>query len=320
MKNYILPILTACIYTNVQAEPFDIFQDSDVCPEMVEMPLGDFLMGTPQSEFERTDDYIDLVGDPPNPDIAQAVIEHFFLAKEIPVHTVEIDVPFAIGRNEVTYDQWMACISDGGCNGYVPEVVVRSVRAGELFKPILHVTGSYPVLDVSYLNAVAYTDWLNLQIGTEAYRLPTEAEWEYAARAGTQTMFAQGDDVTPDQVNYRDIIQLDDRAQLPPETIVTDLPVPVEELDAANPWGLRHMSGNAREWTSTCFIRPYEMSPLSSIYLEKVNEAISCARSMRGAAFDQPRHRTRVAAAYISFPETFQTRSTGLRVVRNLAD
>jgi len=82
MKNCILPILTACIYTNVQAEPFDVFQDCDVCPEMVEIPLGDFLMGTPQSEIERTDEYIYLVGEPPNPDAAKFFIEEIFYPKK----------------------------------------------------------------------------------------------------------------------------------------------------------------------------------------------------------------------------------------------
>ena len=315
MKNYILPILTACIYTNVQAEPFDVFQDCDVCPEMVEMPLGDFLMGAPKSEYASTPFYLGIAGDPPDPRAAE-----FFLIDEGPVHPVEIDVPFAIGRNEVTYDQWIACVSDGGCNGYAPDPTILTTRADERSGPVFQAIGNHPVMRISYLDAVAYTEWLNLKTGTEAYRLPTEAEWEYAARAGTKTMFAQGDDITPDQASFDHLIQADEASQLPPETIVSGLPVPVEELDAANPWGLRHMSGNISELTSTCLTRPYEMWARSSTYLEETNNDSSCRRSVRGGAFSTPRHSTRVAARISSFDDKTRFPSVGFRVVRNLSD
>ena len=106
-----------------------------------------------------------------------------------------------MGRNEVTHDQWMTCVDDGGCNGYVPGDTVLSInKARERVETV--VRGSHPVIDVSYLDVQAYVAWLNEKVGLDAYRLPTEAEWEYAARSGTQTRFAQGDELTSDQANF----------------------------------------------------------------------------------------------------------------------
>ena len=94
--------------------------------------------------------------------------------------------PFAIGRYKVTFAQWDACLADGGCNGYSPP-------DGGWGR------GARPVSNVSWEDVQAYLDWLNREVGGLRYRLATEAEWEYAARAGAQAAYAFGTRVTATQ-------------------------------------------------------------------------------------------------------------------------
>jgi formylglycine-generating enzyme required for sulfatase activity len=148
-----------------EVAPLEMFQECGVCPEMIVLPLGEFLMGGPPGESKRNF-HLDASGRrPATPD------DPYIAYHEGPVHLVEVDIPIAVGRNEVTRDEWMACVDDGGCGGYQPEDFV----IGNNFERI-ELTGTHPVNDVSFLDAVSYTNWLNEKIGTNAYRLPTEAE------------------------------------------------------------------------------------------------------------------------------------------------
>lgn len=126
----------------------ETFRDCDLCPEMIVVPAGSFLMGSPETEEERS-------------------------SREDPQHRVTIAYAFAVGVYEVTFDEWDACVEGGGCGGYDPD----DDGWGR---------GSRPVLNVHWGDAWLYADWLTEQTGQE-YRLPSEAEWEYAARAGTQS-------------------------------------------------------------------------------------------------------------------------------------
>src|SRR5690606_27643739 len=110
----------------------------------------------------------------------------------------------------------------------------------------------HPVINVSYLDSLEYVAWLNGQVGAEVYRLPTEAEWEYAARAGTETPFAQGDELTAEQANFSRSASENLRGEPMPWLLDRYMPVPVNELGAANAWGVRHMSGNVVELTLSC--------------------------------------------------------------------
>ena len=164
------------------------FRDCEVCPEMVIVPTGTFTRGSSAAEQRPA---------------------------ETPQQVVKIDALIAIGKYEVTFDEWRACVRDGGC-AHVPDD--RGWGRGRR-----------PVIYVSWDDAQQYIRWLSGKTGRE-YRLPSETEWEYAARAGTETRYAFGDHVTPQQVNY-----------------YTRGTLPVGSF-AANAFGLHDMHGNVHEW------------------------------------------------------------------------
>jgi len=129
------------------------FTDCSGCPEMTVLAGGLFVMGSPDNEPGRGRD-------------------------EGPQREVSV-APFAMGKYEVTFAQWDACLAGGGCNGYSPP-------DGGWGR------GDRPVTGISWQDAQAYLDWLNAQAGGLRYRLPSEAEWEYAARSGQNEAYAFG--------------------------------------------------------------------------------------------------------------------------------
>ncbi len=128
------------------AEPGETFRHCADCPEMVVVPPGDFVMGSPADEPGRS-------------------------AMEDPRHRARIHTPLAIARYEVSFAEWDACVADAGCDGYRPD-------DGGLGR------GARPVVNVSWNDAYTYTAWLSAKTGSR-YRLLSETEWEYAARGGT---------------------------------------------------------------------------------------------------------------------------------------
>ena len=142
--------------------PGSVFRDCAECPEMVVVPAGSFRMGSPPGEENRYD-------------------------SEGPVHRVEIRKAFAVGKHEVTFAEWDASVSAGGCGGYRPS----DIGWGR---------GRRPVVNVSWEDAKSYVSWLSRKSG-EAYRLLSESEWEYAVRAGTTGPFHFGSTISTDQAN-----------------------------------------------------------------------------------------------------------------------
>jgi formylglycine-generating enzyme required for sulfatase activity len=134
------------------------FKDCPTCPEMVVVPAGSFIMGSPANEPGR------MPGD-----------------REDQVR-VSIGVPFAVGKYAVAFYEWDACISDGGCNGYKPDDQGWGL-------------GARPVINVNWDDAKAYAAWMSRKTG-KTYRLLSEAEREYVTRAGTKTPFWWGSSIT----------------------------------------------------------------------------------------------------------------------------
>ncbi len=183
--------------------PGETFRDCADCPQMVVVPSGSFMMGSPESEEGR-------------------------FGNEGPRHRVKIPAPFAVGRFEVTFSEWDACVSDGGCGGYRP----ADIGWGRDRRPVIF---------VDWNDARRYVSWLSQKTG-HGYRLLSEAEWEYVARAGTTTRYHWGDDYRSDRVVDGGKMELVGRY-------------------ASNRFGLHDVHGNVFEWVEDCWNDSYAGAP-----------------------------------------------------------
>jgi formylglycine-generating enzyme required for sulfatase activity len=295
-------------------EPLQVFKECDACPEMIILPLGSFMMGAKPEESRNP---FDFYGENAN-NRMRGPDELNIIPHEHPRHRVEMDIPYAIARNEVTHAEWMACVEDQGCS-HVPDHRVFTRNGYISLGP------DQPVINVSYLDIKEYVTWLNKRVGAEVYRLPTEAEWEYAARAGTETPFAQGEELTSDQANFsrgatENLLRTSKNpARIPrPDLTERDVPVPVGDLDAANGWGLRHMSGNVAELTLSCWSPEHLAIFSDSAYLANSRDQTSCLRVSKGGDFGTAMDGLRPAAR--NRPTEDRRRdSLGFRIVRELA-
>ena len=219
-------------------EPGRKLRDCEVCPEMVVVPSGSFMMGSPESEGEGSDD-------------------------EKPVHEVTIGKAFAVGVYEVTFGEWDACASGGGCNGYRPDD--RGWGRGRR-----------PVVNVSREDAQLYVEWLSRRTG-KGYRLLSESEWEYAARAGTTGRYHWGNRITPSRANY-----VGNRAS---RDAYMGQTAPVGSY-SPNGFGLHDVHGNVWEWVGDCWNGSYEGAPADG----SVWEGGDCgSRVLRGGSwYDAP--------------------------------
>ena len=200
--------------TGPSLAPGDRFRDCPDCPEMVVIPSGSFRQGC----LSNDDDDDDCQDD------------------ELPVRDVTIARNFALGVYEVTFAQWDACVARGGCGGYAPS----DLSWGR---------GSRPVINVSWEDAQSYVQWLSVRTG-HAYRLPSESEWECAARSGTSTKYWWGDWVGENRANcYGCGSRWDNSSTAPVGSF------------AASPWGLHDTHGNVWELVQDCWTGSYEGAP-----------------------------------------------------------
>jgi len=185
-------------------------------------------------------------------------------------HRVVIPRPFALGKTAVTFDQY----------DRFAEATHRKHPSDEDWG-----RGSRPVINVSWDDAVAYTEWLSEQTG-KRYRLPTEAEWEYACRARTETPFSTGDCINTDQANYDANY---DYNKCGAETGVNrQKTVPTGSLPA-NAWGLHEMHGNVQEWIQDCWHESYEGAPDDGSAWGEADRGDCNQRVVRGGCyFDRP--------------------------------
>jgi formylglycine-generating enzyme required for sulfatase activity len=252
-------------------EPKRIFKECAVCPEMVVVPAGGFRMGSPVGEEGRTE-------------------------TEGPQRWVTIRKLFAVGRFEVTFDEWDACVSQGGCSH-------RPDDAG-------WERGKRPVIDVSWNDITQqYLPWLSKRTG-KTYRLLTEAEWEYVARAGMETPYWWGSSISASQANY-------DATSAPEDCPKGKYPVgktvPVDSF-APNPWGLYNVHGNVWEWVEDSWHRNYLGAPRDG----SVWKGVGLFRVIRGGSWGTSAASLRSACRGRLIP-TNRDSSVGFRLARTLA-
>ena len=192
------------------------FRDCTDCPELVVVPPGRFVMGSRSAEIGRS-------------------------GNEGPVHWVTIGKAFAVGVYEVTFTEWDACRRDGGCAHYPGDWGWGR--------------GRRPVINVSWKDAREYVVWLSRKTG-QRYRLLSESEWEYVARAGTTTPFHYGSTVSTEQANYHGYYTYGSgrKGRYRGRT------VPVGSFPA-NSFGLHDVHGNVSEWVEDCWNRDYGGAP-----------------------------------------------------------
>ena len=189
---------------------------------MVVVPAGSYLMGSPSSEVAPW-------------------------AGEGPQHRVTLRESFAVGAYEVTFEEWDVCVSAGGCAGYAPddEGWGRDRR---------------PVINVSWEDAQRFVAWLRNETG-KPYRLLSEAEWEYVARAGTTTPFHTGSTISTSQANYFWGSSYDSGKWSTNTTGVNRRQTLEVGSFAPNSFGLYDMHGNVAEWVEDCWNDSYRGAP-----------------------------------------------------------
>ena len=225
-------------------------KDCAACPALIALPAGAFTMGSNSSD-----------------------------PSERPAHKVTLAEPFAIGKYEVTVEQWNACPT---CH--------RSTQAGNA-----------PVRDVSWDEAQQYVKWLSSASG-KAYRLPTEAEWEYAARGGTATAYWWGDKMAAGKANCKDCG--------PPWQV--DAPANVGSF-AANPYGLFDMNGSVWEWVSDCWHNSFKDAPADG----RAWDAPNCTvRVIRGGSWREGASYM-VSSTRFKYDASVRNSQNGFRVARS---
>ena len=202
----------------------EVFRDCDVCPEMVVVPPGSFMMGSP-----------DGVG----------------VGNERPQHRVTIDYAFAVGVYEVTFEEWDACVRGGGCDGHEPS----DVGWGR---------GGRPVIYVSWDDAWRYADWLTERTGEE-YRLLSESEWEYVARARTETerYWGESERQQCQHANGYDAVGHAKHSFSWNPIGCRDRQADTAPVGSYRPnsFGLYDVLGNVSEWVDDCWNSNYEGAP-----------------------------------------------------------
>jgi formylglycine-generating enzyme required for sulfatase activity len=252
-------------------------KDCAECPEMAIVPAGSFTMGSAASEFGHN-------------------------ANEAPARGVTFARPFAIGKYEVTFDEWDACVAAKACEAVQDDGWGRGRR---------------PVIYVNFDMAMGYASWLSKKTGKQ-YRVPSEAEWEYAARGGTATPWFWGNEPT----------QACEFGNVGDETLKAEHPdwplhdckdgyaktAPVGSFKP-NAFGVYDTVGNVWEWVQDCYNETYEGAPTDG----RVWLTGDCVRRIdRGGGWYNKPSAVRSALRYAGDDPKRQNNTLGFRVVRSL--
>ena len=260
--------------------PGATFRDCPECPQMVVVPAGSFVMGSPAGELGR-------------------------LGDEGPQHTVRIAQPFAIGKFEVRFDEWLSCVQAGACRAASDSGWGRGIR---------------PAIHVSWDDAVSYAKWLSAKTG-KRYRLPTEAEWEYAARAGTSGAHFW-DDQSANACRFASVYEARGKATFGYswEAFVCDdgfpATAPVGTFQP-NRFGLHDMLGNVWEWVQDCYHASYEGVPSDGSVWQEDPECKVGRRVIRGGSWSIEPVNLRSANRSWNFPD-LRYNFLGFRLAQDL--
>jgi formylglycine-generating enzyme required for sulfatase activity len=277
------------------------FRDCANCPEMVVVPVASFVMGSSKESESRGDD-------------------------EGPQHQVTISKPFAVGKFEVTRAQFETFVRETGypsgnrCwtneNGKFAERSERSYR-----NPGFSQADSHPVVCVNKEDAMSYVKWLNSKITGTTYRLLSEAEWEFVARATTKTPYFFGDDQSELCANGNG---LDETAK----KTFPNLPMapcsdgyvftsPVGSF-SANRFGLHDVHGNAWEWAADCWHETYAGAPNDGSAWMGADGGECTKHVLRGGSWDNdPRDLRSAVRNWLNAGSRYN--SFGFRVARSLS-
>ena len=271
-----------------------------VALEMVEIPGGAFLMGDTDAEADQVKREYERNGYKAEKASKQS-------RWEVPQHTVNVPM-FYMGKFEVTQAQWHVV-------SRLPKVNKDLVSDPSNFKfgnrfdslPVHFKGDSLPVTQVSWEDAIEFCERLSRATG-RTYRLPTEAEWEYAARGGTTTVFYFGDTITPELVNYDG----DRPYGSAPKGTSRQSTTPVGSLGYPNAFGLYDMHGNVSEWCLDYWHENYHGAPTDGRSWEAAGD--TPRRALRGGSYYHDGNHSR-AAMRVAAPQDISSPSLGFRVV-----
>ena len=259
-------------------KPGSMFRDCPDCPEMVVVPAGNFMMGSPPGEEGRID-------------------------SEGPQRKVTIARAFAVGKYEVTFAEWDSCVAAGGCTSNTRPSDQGWGR------------GRRPVINVSWDDAKEYAVWLSRTTG-KTYRLLTEAEWEYAARGVTSASsqskrYWWGDHVSHGFANYGKDQCCGGHKEGKDQWEYT---APVGQF-LANPFGLHDMHGNVGEWVEDCWHDKYTAAPIDGSAW--TTSCLEMSRVLRGGSWLNIPQFLR-SAYRLGYLQVVRYGSLGFRVGRTL--
>ena len=282
----------------------DRFKECTACPELVVVPSGEYMMGSPDDELDRTNN-------------------------EGPQHRVKIPQRFAVGKLMVTRDEFEKFVIETdyatGDKCFTLEDKKVEDRTGRSFRnPGFKQDGTHPVVCINWDDAKAYVAWLSKKTG-KLYRLLSESEWEYIARAGTKTPFWWGSSISTNDANYDGNSTYGSegsKGEFRQKTVPADMFKP-------NPWGLYQVSGNVFEWVEDCWNDTYQYAPsdggvrMAGNWAGRSDTDVSaggCSRRVRrGGAWNVGAQMLR-SAYRESRPALVRGSNVGLRVARPLRE
>jgi formylglycine-generating enzyme required for sulfatase activity len=267
-----------------------VFRDCEICPEMVVILPGTFVMGSPETEKGRD--------------------------KDEGQHTVTIAYSFAVSKGPITWDQWEACVRDAMCDGRAVETALGLDREGKpIHDYVDHGRGNHPVVGVSWWDTQAFIGWLNRKVGKEKYRLLSESEFEYAARAGTTTAYWWGNEPSHEYANYGKEGGEDLGGMAAGRDVWENSTSPICSFPA-NSFGLCDMHGNIYQWIEDCYETNLASLPADGSAVKTGDCAV---RGFRSNSFESNAKTLRSAnRAFVYSPDTRGRNYLGFRVAKTL--